>query len=107
MSATEFIWLVAGMGLATYLPRWLPISLLSGRTLPRWFMAWLDLLPVAILSALVAPALVTAGESRHLELWRPELLAAVPTFAFAVKTRSLGGTVVFGMLLYWLAGKVL
>jgi branched-subunit amino acid transport protein len=40
-------------------------------------------------------------------LWQPELLAAVPTFIFALKTRSLGGTVVVGMLLFWLTGKVL
>ncbi|HHO47817.1 MAG TPA: AzlD domain-containing protein, partial [Desulfobacteraceae bacterium] len=37
---------------------------------------------------------------------RLELLVAVPTFLFAIKTRSLGGTVLAGMLLYWLAGLV-
>jgi branched-subunit amino acid transport protein len=31
---------------------------------------------------------------------------ALPTLAFAGWTRSLGGTVVVGMLLFWLAGKV-
>jgi branched-subunit amino acid transport protein len=35
-----------------------------------------------------------------------ELWVAVPTFWFAVKSRSLGGTVIVGMLLYWLAGKI-
>jgi len=30
----------------------------------------------------------------------------LPTFLFALMTRSLGGTVVVGMLLYWLAGKM-
>jgi branched-subunit amino acid transport protein len=32
---------------------------------------------------------------------------AVPTFIFALKTRSLGGTVVAGMLLFFLAGKLM
>jgi branched-subunit amino acid transport protein len=31
---------------------------------------------------------------------------AIPTFAFAFFTKSLGGTVVVGMLLFWLAGKL-
>jgi len=33
-------------------------------------------------------------------------LAALPTLLFAMKTKSLGGTVVVGMLLFWLLGKI-
>jgi branched-subunit amino acid transport protein len=51
--------------------------------------------------------LVTTGVPRTLDLWRPELMAAVPTFLFAIFTKSLGGTVVIGMLLFWLTGKLL
>lgn len=106
MIKTQYFLLVIGMGLVTYIPRWFPIFFLSRRQLPRWFSEWLDLIPVAILSALVFPELVTSGIPRHLDLFRPELIVAVPTFLFALKTRSLGGTVVVGMLLFWLAGKV-
>lgn len=102
----EYFILVAGMGLVTFLPRWAPLFFLSNRRLPQWLVEWLDLIPAAILSALLLPALVTAGEPRQLILFRPELMVAVPTFVFALKTKSLGGTVVVGMLLYWLAGKV-
>ncbi len=94
------------MGAVTFLPRWIPLFFLSNRKLPDWFVEWLDLIPAAILSALLIPALVTAGDPRRLILWRPELLVAVPTFLFALKTKSLGGTVVVGMLLFWLVGKV-
>jgi len=38
-------------------------------------------------------------------LGKPELLAAVPTLLFALKTRSLAGTVMVGMLLYWGIGR--
>jgi branched-subunit amino acid transport protein len=64
------------------------------------------LLP-AILSALVFPELVTGGNPRHLDFSQPQLWVALPTFLFALKTKSLGGTVVVGMLLFWLAGKLL
>jgi hypothetical protein len=40
------------------------------------------------------------------ELGKLELLVAVPTLVFALKTRSLGGTVLIGMLLYWLSGML-
>lgn len=98
----EYILIVLGMGAVTYLPRWIPLFTLSRRRLPPWALNWLDLIPAAVLSALVLPALVTTGEPRHLDLFRPELYVAVPTFLFALKTRSLGGSVLLGMGLYWL-----
>ena len=105
MITADYFILVAGMGLVTYIPRWAPLFFLSQRKLPVWFIEWLDLIPAAILSALLAPILVTAGEPRHLVM-QTELWVALPTFLFALKTRSLGGTVVIGMVLYWLAGKL-
>ena len=68
---------------------------------------WLDLIPAAILSALLLPALITTGEPKYIDLFQPRLLVAIPTFFFALKTKSLGGTVIFGMVLYWLADKVI
>jgi len=103
----QYLYIVLGMGIVTYVPRWLPLVFLSRLRLPEWFEQWLDLIPAAILSALILPILITTGEPRHLDLMRPELLVALPTFLFAVKTRSLAGTVVVGMSLFWLAGKFL
>ena len=107
MDMQSYLALVVGMGLVTFLPRWLPLYFLSNRQLPPWLVQWLDLIPVSILSALLAPALVTTGTPRNLSFFQPELLVAIPTFLFALKTRSLGGTVVIGMLLYWVSGKIL
>jgi branched-subunit amino acid transport protein len=101
----EFWLLIAGMGLVTYLPRWAPLLFLSERKLPRWLVEWLDLIPAAILGALVAPALLVTGEPRTLDLLRPEVAVAVPTLLLAWRTRSLAGTVVAGMGLYWLLDR--
>jgi branched-subunit amino acid transport protein len=87
------------------LPRWLPLVYLTNRNLPSWLVEWRDLIPAAILSALLLPELVTGGVPRSLDFMRPELMAAVPTLLFAIVTKSLGGTVVIGMLLFWLARK--
>lgn len=105
MQAYEYLLLILGMGLVTYIPRWLPFLILAHRRLPAAFAAWLDLIPVAILSALLLPALLMADKESGLDFFRLEFWIAIPTLLFALKTRSLGGTVLLGMALYWAAGK--
>ena len=102
MRMTDYIYLIIGMGIVTYIPRWIPLFFLARRRLPDWLVEWLDLIPVAILSALVLPAIVTFDEPRHLDLFRPEFIVSIPTFFIALKTKSLGGTVLAGMLLFWI-----
>jgi len=104
MPDEEYLLLIAGMGLVTYLPRCLPLLFLSSRKLPDWFIEWLDMIPVAILSALVFSEIFLSGSPRCLEILQLKSLVAVPTFLLALKTRSMGTAVIFGMLLYWLAG---
>ena len=104
MNFSDYLLLFIGMGLATYLPRAIPLLYLAHRQMPQWLIDWLGLIPIAILSALLAPALLTNAATRSLEIGKPELLVAIPTLIFALKTRSLGGTVLVGMFLYWLAG---
>ncbi len=104
MTFIDYFFLFSGMGLVTYLPRALPLLYLAHKQLPRWLVDWLGLIPVAILSALLAPSLFSDSATRSLQLGKPEFLVAIPTLLFALKTRSLGGTALIGMLLYWLAG---
>lgn len=106
MTFGDYLLLFGGMGLATYLPRALPLLYLAHKQMPQWLIDWLGLIPVAILAALLAPVLFTDAATRSLALGKLELLVAVPTLLFALKTRSLGGTVLLGMLLYWLGGMI-
>jgi branched-subunit amino acid transport protein len=101
MSSRYFLMLMLAMGAVTYLPRMLPLVMLSRRTLPVWFTEWLELIPAAILSALIAPTLFAQSAPRVFSLGKMELLAALPALLCAIKTRSLAGTVVVGMLCYW------
>jgi branched-subunit amino acid transport protein len=104
MTLNEYLLLFGGMGLVTYLPRALPLLYLAHKKMPQWLIDWLSLIPVAILSALLAPPLFTDAATRSFTFGKLELLVAIPTLLFSVKTRSLGGTVLVGMLLYWLGG---
>lgn len=107
MSFSAYLLLFGGMGLVTYSPRALPLLYLAHKKMPQGLVDWLGLIPISILAALLAPLLFCDPQARSLQLDRPELLVAIPTLIFALKTRSLGGTVFVGMLLYWLAGFVL
>jgi branched-subunit amino acid transport protein len=102
----EIIAIIIGMGIVTYVPRWLPLFFLSRRRLPAWLVLWLDFIPAAILSALILPAILTTGSPRQLEWNRLDLWVAIPTLIFALRTRSLAGTVIIGMGLYWLISTV-
>ncbi len=107
MTFKEYLFLFGGMGLVTYLPRALPLLYLAHKKLlPQWLIDWLSLIPVAILSALLAPSLFTEAATRSFVFGKLELLVAIPTLLFSLKTRSLGGTVLVGMLLYWLAKMI-
>ena len=104
MSYPEFILLFAAMGIVTYLPRWLPLVYLAHKRMPVWLVDWLSLIPVAILSSLLAPGLFVDGH--NLSFNKTDFWVAIPTLLFALKTKSLGGTLLAGMLLFWLAGML-
>jgi branched-subunit amino acid transport protein len=107
MVSKEYLAVIIGMGLVTFIPRCLPLIYLTKRSLPTWLVEWLDFIPAAILSAILLPALVTDSAARSIDLGRPEFIVAVPTLLFAIATRSLGGTVIAGMILFGLAQKYL
>ena len=106
MSREEYLLVLLGMGIVTYLPRWLPLLTLSRRKLPQGVIDWLGFVPATLLAALVAPPLLIDEASLSLTLGKADLWVALPTFLFALKTRSLAGTVLVGMALFWGAGQL-
>jgi branched-subunit amino acid transport protein len=90
----EILALVLGCALVTALPRVLPLVALSRLQLPPWLADWLRYVPIAVLAALLAIELPSAGAAGL-----PAILAA---FAVAAATRSLLGTVIAGVAIYWL-----
>jgi len=99
--------LILGLALGTYLLRLLPLTALSRVTLPEWAKDWLSLVPGAVLAASLAQALLVREE--HLALsWRNTyLLAAIPAFLVAWRTRNVVLTMLSGMAAYALLQRVL
>ena len=88
---------VLGMAVVTYLPRLLPTLLLSSRPLSPTITTWLGYVPVAVLSAMLLPALLVPEKHLDLSLDNLFLLAALPTFVVAGVTRSLFAAVLTGV----------
>lgn len=89
--------IILGSAIVTFVPRVLPLVVLSRITLPDWGMRWLSYVPIAVMAALVGQELMLQ-DGKLLFHKNLELLAAVPTFAVAIVTRSLLGTVVAGIV---------
>lgn len=85
------------MGAVTYLPRLLPLLLLSQRGLPPRVLRFLEFIPVAVLAAFVVPLVLAPEGPLSLSLQNQTLLVSAPTVAAALKTRSLIVTVVVGV----------
>ncbi len=94
---------ICGMGVVTYLPRLLPMLLLSNRKLSPWIARWLSFVPATVLAALLAPGLLCRENALFLEFDNFFLLAAIPTFYVAWRFKSFFGTVATGMGLVALA----
>lgn len=92
----EFLGLVLACALVTAVPRVLPLVALSRVQLPGWLLGWLRYVPVAVLSALLAIELLSAG--------RAGLPAIAAAFAVAFLTRSLFGAACAGVAVYWVVG---
>ncbi len=102
----ETLLLIFGMAIVTFIPRFIPMAFLSRRNIPEKVKTGLEYIPVAILSAIVFPILFF-NEEETFGIQPQFLLSAIPVFAFAWKTKNLWGSVILGMVIYWVLGFVL
>jgi branched-subunit amino acid transport protein len=74
---------------------------------PEWFRSMLPYVPIATLSALIAPELVRSGGTWHVSMANPRLVAGCAAIALAAATRNVLLTIVGGFLVFvlmlWLA----
>ena len=99
MDQNDIFLTIIGMGVVTFVPRLLPVLLLSSKTLPESITRWLGYIPVAVLSAMLVPAIFVKEESIAISGDNLFLWVSIPTFIVAAKTKSLFATVMAGMLM--------
>ena len=95
----RIIGIILGMAVVTYIPRYLPIMFLTKYELPDPIRRWLSYVPVAVLSALLAPGILLT-KSGHIDLSTSNhyLLASIPCLIVAWKSKSMFLTIIVGMI---------
>lgn len=89
--------MILGMTLVTYIPRFLPVAVLSRLEIPEIVVAWLRYIPAAILASLLFPGILVKEKELFINLQNTYLMAALPTFIVAVYKRNIFLTVIAGM----------
>ncbi|NLM97742.1 MAG: AzlD domain-containing protein [Halanaerobiaceae bacterium] len=95
---SEYIIFLLGAVLVTYLPRVIPLIVLSRMEIPDTVVSWLRYIPAAILAALLAPELFMKNGVLELSLKNINLLAAIPAFLVAVYKKNIFLTIITGVL---------
>lgn len=90
--------IIIGCALVTFIPRVLPLVILSQMELPKWLIRWLKNVPVAVMAALLAQELLLSDNHFSISENILSLLAAIPAFIIAILTKSLLGTVMVGVI---------
>ena len=93
------------MTLVTYGARVLPFLLFKGNNVQGFARDFIELVPIALLAALVIPELVTP--SGIVILHNPFLWAGVLTFIFSRLVPNLFLGIIFGMSVFWGLDKLM
>lgn len=94
------------MTLVTYGSRVVPFLLYKGRNVQGFARDFIELVPIALLAALVIPELVTPSGSIVI-IYNPFLWAGVLTFLFSKFVPNLFLGIIFGMTVFWGLDKLL
>jgi branched-subunit amino acid transport protein len=102
---TFWLVMIAG-GAITFLTRLSFIAAEGRFAVPAWFRAMLPFVPIATLTAIIAPELLRQHDAWDVSLRNPRLLAGLLAIAVAAVRRSVLLTISFGFaafaLLHWL-----
>lgn len=90
--------LILGMAIVTYLPRMLPMLVLSKRTIPKKLTKWMSFIPVSIFSALIfSDIFFWAGDLTINPFVNLKLLPSILTAGVAYYTKSLLWSMIVGV----------
>jgi branched-subunit amino acid transport protein len=93
--------LIAGMFVVTYSIRYLPFAYAHKISFPIWLQQALSYVPVAALTAIIAPVVLFHGaDNMDLSLHNAHLLAAIVAFVTSLLSRSMLFTVVSGLVVF-------
>ena len=98
------IWLImVATGIFTFGTRFIMLSGVANRKLPAWLVEALNFVPIAVLTAIIVPAVLIDPASQNFSiLGNPRLLAALIAIAVALITRQVIATIGAGLATLWI-----
>jgi branched-subunit amino acid transport protein len=99
MNDSTFIWIILGTMVVTYIPRMLPLVLLSKTKLPKRVEDFLDYIPIAILGAILFQTLIIRESQVDLSRDNEYLIIGVLTILFSRFVKRVDLIVLVGILL--------
>lgn len=102
----EYLVTILLMTLVTYGSRVLPFLLFKGKNVQGFARDFIELVPIALLAALVVPELVTK-EGTIVLVHNPFLWAGIMTFIFSRFVPNLFLGITFGITVFWGLDKLL
>lgn len=102
----EYLATIVFMTLVTYGSRVLPFLLFKGRNVQGFARDFIELVPIALLAALVIPELVIREETIVL-IHNPFLWTGALMFLFSKFVPNLFLGIIFGMVVFWGIDKLL
>lgn len=104
MSDNSIMLVIIGMAIVTYLPRLIPILVLSQWETPVWLKNWMKYIPVSIFSSLIAKDLFFDDTGINLSIYNTKLLASVVVAFVAYKSKSIVLSIGIGITILILIG---
>ena len=97
----EFL-LIAGMALVTFSTRYPVLALFSKVPLPEPIFRALQYVPPAVLTAIIAPALLLPAGNFSISLDNAPLYAGLAAILISARSKNLLVTIVLGMTILWI-----
>ena len=99
VNTINVILLILGISVFTYIPRSLPMVYLSGKELPNWLIEWMKFIPARNFCCFNMPrGIFTDNGSLNLSFSNIELMASIIVLLISLKKKSLGLSIVVGVI---------
>lgn len=97
------IWIVmVACGLLTFATRFVMFSDIAPKRLPTWLDEALGFVPIAVLTAIIVPAVIIGPEGSLVLAGNARLPAAILAVTVALVTRSVLPTIAAGLAALWI-----
>ncbi|WP_250675131.1 AzlD domain-containing protein (plasmid) [Paraclostridium ghonii] len=107
MNNNYILLIILGMAIVTYVPRVLPLVIFSKNDMSDNVKTFLKYIPITIFSALITKDIFFSGNNLDISINNIKILAAIFVSVIAYKYKSIGLSILTGVISIYLLGVIL